>query len=102
MNLYLRKDIHLQALDNCRVINKGDGLEVEIGSISIQLGSGASEYWAWAIDTVIPMRAHQTQGRGTDRADSMRKFIEAWARFAADEANLSMFLAEKRWARRPT
>ena len=54
MNLYPRKDIHLQALDNCRVINKGDSLEVEIGSISIQLGSGASEYWAWAIDTATP------------------------------------------------
>ena len=60
MNLYLRKDIHLQALDNCRVILKGDGLAVEIGSIGTQHGSGTSEYWAWAIDTVIPMRTHQS------------------------------------------
>jgi hypothetical protein len=30
----------------------------------------------------------------------MRKFKEAWERFAADEANLTMFLAEKRRARR--
>jgi hypothetical protein len=47
---------------------------------------------------VIPMRTHQTQGRGTDRADCMRKFKEAWARFAGD--NLTMLLAEKRRARR--
>ena len=54
MNLYLRKDIHLQALDNCRVILKGDGLAVEIGSIGLQRGSDATEYWAWAIDTATP------------------------------------------------
>jgi hypothetical protein len=29
----------------------------------------------------------------------MRKFKEAWARFADDEADLTMFLAEKRRAR---
>ena len=46
------------------------------------------------------MRTHQTQGRGTDRADSMRKFKEAWARFADYEANLALFLAEKRRAHR--
>ena len=46
------------------------------------------------------MRTHQTQGRGTDRADCMRQFKEAWERFADDEANLTMFLAEKRRARR--
>ena len=50
-------------------------------------------------DHVAP-RAHQTQGRGTDRADCMRKFKSAWAGFADDEANLTMFLAEKRRARR--
>jgi hypothetical protein len=46
------------------------------------------------------MLTHQTQGRGTDRTDCMRKFKEAWARFADDDANLTMFLAEKRRARR--
>ena len=62
---------------------------------------GSAQYYSkWAIDTVVPMRAHQTQGRGTDRADCMRKFKEAWARFADDDANLTMFLAEKRRARR--
>jgi hypothetical protein len=30
----------------------------------------------------------------------MRKFKAAWERFAADEANLTMFLAEKRRASR--
>jgi hypothetical protein len=83
-----------------RVILKDDDDEVEIGSISVQHSAGAAYYWKWAIDTVIPMRGHQTQGRGGDRADCMRKFREAWARFAADEANLTMFLAEKRRARR--
>jgi hypothetical protein len=83
MDSYLRKVIHPQAHDNFRVIWKDDGTEIEIGSIGIQHGSGATEYWAWAIDTVMPMRAHQTQGCGTERAD---KFKEAWTRFAADEA----------------
>jgi hypothetical protein len=100
MDLYLRKVIHPQAHDNYRVLLKDDGLEVEIGSIGIQHGCGATEYWAWGIDTVIPMRTHQTHGRGSDRSDCMRQFKAAWARFAADEANLTMFLAEKRRARR--
>jgi hypothetical protein len=46
------------------------------------------------------MRTHQTQGRGTDRADCMRKFKQAWAKFADDEANLTLSLAEKRRERR--
>ena len=101
MDLYLRKSEHgLQSPDIYRAILKDDGDEVEIGSIGIQHSASAQFYWKWAIDTVIPMRAHQTQGRGTDRADCMRKFKEAWARFADDDANLIMFLAEKRRARR--
>ena len=101
MDLYLRKVEHgRQSPEDYRVILKDDGDEVEIGSISIQHSASAQYYWKWAIDTVIPMRADQTQGRGTDRADCMRKFKEAWARFAADDANLTMFLAEKRRARR--
>ena len=50
MDSYLRKVIYPQAHDNYRVIWKDDG--TEIGSIGIQHGSGATEYWAWAIDTV--------------------------------------------------
>ena len=100
MDLYLRKVEHgRQSPEGYRVILKDDGDEVEIGSISIQHSANAHYYWKWAIDTVIP-RAHQTEGRGTDRADCMRKFIEAWVRFADDEAYLTMFLAEKRRARR--
>ena len=100
MDLYLRKVIHPQAHDNYRVILKDDGLDVEVGSIGNQHGSGVTEHWAWGIDTVIPMRTHRTQGRGTDRADCMRKFKQAWAKFADDEANLTLSLAEKRRARR--
>ena len=99
MDLYLRKVIHNQsAPDGYRVILKDDGDKVEIGSISVQHSAGGS--WSWAIDTVIPMRSMETSGRGTDRADCMRKFKAAWERFAADEAYLAMFLAEKRRARR--
>jgi hypothetical protein len=101
MDLYLRKSDHgLLGPEIYRVILKDDGDEVEIGSISAQHSAGAEYYWKWAIDTVIPMRTHQTQGRGADRADCMRKFKEAWTRFTDDEANLTMFLAEKRRARR--
>ena len=94
MDLYLRKSDHgLLDPEGYRVIMKDDGDEVEIGSISVLHSAGAQHYWKWAIDTVIPMRTHQTQGCGTDRADCMRKFKEAWTRFANDEANLTMFLA---------
>ena len=101
MDLYLRKSDGGQlGPEIYRVILKDDGDEVEIGSISVQHSAGAEYTWKWAIDTVIPMRTHQAQGRGTDRADCMRKFKAAWERFADDEANLTMFLAEKRRARR--
>jgi hypothetical protein len=46
------------------------------------------------------MRAFETRGRGKDRRDCTRQFKAAWERFAADPANLTMFLAEKRRARR--
>jgi hypothetical protein len=36
-----------QARDNYRVILEDDALEFEIGSIGIQHGGGATEYWAW-------------------------------------------------------
>ena len=31
----------------------------------------------WGIDTVIPMRAHETQGQGRDRRDCMKQFKAA-------------------------
>ena len=42
------------------------------------------------------LRTHQTQGRGTDRADCMPQLKAAWERFAADAANLTEFIAAKR------
>jgi hypothetical protein len=42
--------------------------------------------WRWGIDTLIPMRVLETQGKGKDRRDCMRQFRAAWDRFAADEA----------------
>jgi hypothetical protein len=62
MDLYLRKVSHPQAHDNYRVLLKDDGLALEIGSIGIQHGSGATEDWLWAIDTAIPMREVDSQG----------------------------------------
>ena len=94
--LYLRKVIHPQAHDNYRVILKSDDDdEVEIGSIGIEHDAT----WRWGIDTVIPMRTHQTQGKGKDRRDCMRQFRAAWDRFAADEANLTEFLNAMRGRR---
>ena len=46
------------------------------------------------IDTVVPMRALETQGKGKE--DCTRQFKAAWERFAADEANLTGFLNAKR------
>ena len=74
MDLYLRRVIHPQALNNYRVLLKDAGLELEIVSIGIQHGSGATEYWAWAIDTVIPMREIDAHGTGKDQKDCMRLF----------------------------
>jgi hypothetical protein len=37
---------------------------------------------------------------GKDRADCVRQFKAAWERFAADPINLTMFLVDKRRARR--
>lgn len=100
MDLYLRKVIHPQARDNYRVLLKTEDDELEIGSIGIKFAAGADYFWAWAIDTVIPMRAYQTSGRGKDRADCMRLFKAAWLKFSEDQANLTLFLAEKRRTRR--
>ena len=58
----MERDFIALCLDNYRVVLKDDGLEIEIGSIGIQHGSGAVEYWAWAIDTVIPMREFEARG----------------------------------------
>jgi hypothetical protein len=96
MDLYLRKVVHPQAHDNYRVVLKDDGLETEIGSIGIQHGSGAIEYWARGIDNVIPMREVDAQGTGKDRKDCMKRFRAAWDKFSADPVQLTEFLQAKR------
>ena len=57
-SLSLRKVIHPQAHENYRVILKREDGEFEIGSIGIEHGAA----WTLGIDTVIPMRAPETQG----------------------------------------
>jgi hypothetical protein len=46
------------------------------GSIGIQHGAARR----WGIDTVVPMRVLETQGKGSDRRDCMRQFKAAWER----------------------
>jgi hypothetical protein len=98
--LYLRKVDHPQAVDNYRVILKIDGTEYEIGSIGTKVFTAAETVWTWGIDTVIPMRAMETEGSGADRKDCEKQFRAAWERFSADEATLTEFLEMKRKARR--
>jgi hypothetical protein len=90
MDLFLRKVTHSAAPENYRVIIR-DSVEIEIGSIGRQFDG-----WFWGIDTVLPMRQMEAEGYGKDRADCMRKFRAAWERFAADQAQLTEFLAMKR------
>ena len=85
MDFYLRKVIHPQAPDNYRVILKCEDGDFEIGSIGIHHGA----VWAWGIDTVIPMRALETQGEGKDRSDCVRQFKAApGERFTGDDARV--------------
>jgi len=101
MDLYLRKVIHTQARDNYRVLLKLDGDdEIEIGSIGIQTFASDDTAWTWGIDSVIPLRAMETQGRGADRRDCMAKFRAAWDKLSADPGRLAEFMAAKRRARR--
>lgn len=94
MDLYLRRvEPKREAF---RVIIKIDETEFEIGSIGVQHGLGSDTYWGWGIDTVIPLRAEQAQGSGTDRRDCMRKFRAAWERHCAQEGWLDEFLNMKR------
>jgi hypothetical protein len=46
MDLYLRKVPRAQAHNNCRVILKPDGDEIEIGLIGVQNTAGLSSTWA--------------------------------------------------------
>jgi hypothetical protein len=94
MDLFLRKVIHPQAVDNYRVIL--DDTKIEVGSIGIQAQTGTAEHWVWGIDTAIPMREVQADGTGKDRTDCTRQFRAAWERFSSDPGRLSEFLEIKR------
>jgi hypothetical protein len=100
MELYLRKVDHPQARDNYRVILKTETEEFSIGSIGLQTFTSQDTGWTWAIDTVIPLRAHISQGRGTDRRDCMTRFKKAWQDHCREPGWLEEFLAMKRRARR--
>lgn len=98
--LYLRKVDHHQARDNYRVVLKTDGDEFEVGSIGITTFTSMDTTWTWGIDTVLPMRDHQSEGRGSDRKDCMASFRAAWLLHCAKDGWLDEFLAMKRRARR--
>jgi hypothetical protein len=99
MDLFLRRVIHPQAHDNYRVHFKDDGVEIEVGSIGIQLGNGTAEGWVWGIDNIVRMREADSHGTGNDRKDCMLQVRAAWDRFSSDPARLTEFLKVKR--RRP-
>jgi hypothetical protein len=81
MDLFLRKTEHDE--------------ELEIGSIGITTFTGTDTAWTWGIDTVLPMRDRQSEGRGADL-----KFQKAWKRHCARAGWSDEFLAIKRAARR--
>jgi hypothetical protein len=99
-DLYLRKIDHIQARDNYRVILKLDEDEFEIGSIGIKTFTSTDVTWTWGVDTVLPMREHQSEGRGKDRKDCMAQFRAAWERHSREAGWLDEFLAMKLQARR--
>jgi hypothetical protein len=100
MDLYLRRVEHSQARNNYRVLLKIDEDEFEIGSIGITTFTSTDVTWTWGIDTVIPMRDHQSEGRGKDRRDCMAQFRAAWERHCLGAGWLEEFLAMKRQAQR--
>ena len=99
-HLNLRKVQHPQAPNNYRVILKTehDG-EVEVGSIGVQTFTSSDTAWTWGIDTVLPLRDHQAEGRGADRRDCMVRFRASWERHSAEPGWLDEFLAMKRQRR---
>jgi hypothetical protein len=79
MALYLRKVIHPQAHDNTASSSSVRAIMSRPGRLEIQDGA----VWRWGIDTVIPMRVMETQGK-KDRRDCMWQFRAAWDCFAAE------------------
>jgi len=64
--------------------------------ISSQVASSRDTVWTWGIDTVLPLKDHEAEGRGADRKDCMVKFRAAWERHCARPGWLDEFLAMKR------
>ena len=100
MDLYLRKVEHSQAHNNYRVLIKLDDGDFEIGSIGIKTFTSDDTGWTWGIDTVIPLRDIESEGRGKDRSDCMKQFKTAWEAHCNQEGWLEEFLAMKRQVRR--
>lgn len=100
-DLLLRRVDHPQATENYRVILDDEAGPVEVGSIGIRNFTSDAAGWAWGIDTVLPMRAGASAGRGTDRRDCMKQFRAAWDRLTADKGWLEEFLATKRRRNQP-
>jgi hypothetical protein len=99
--LALRKVQHPQAHNNYRVILQTDhDGDVEIGSIGVRAFTSTDTAWCRGIDTVLPMRDHESEGRGNDRKNCMARFRAAWERHCAQTGWLDEFLSMKRQARR--
>jgi|SRR5579872_228810 len=95
--LYFRKLEHSQAPNNYRAVLKSEHEgEIEIGSIGVQAFASRDVAWTWGIDTVVPLRDHEAEGRGKDRRDCMLQFKRAWERHCAQPGWLDEFLAMKR------
>ena len=94
MDLYLRRVNEIP--ESYRVILKIDETEFQIGSIGVQTFTSSDTSWTWGIDTVIPLRAMQSEGRGESRRDCEKKFRAAWEKHCAKDGWLEEFLAMKR------
>ncbi|MCG6204215.1 hypothetical protein LPW26_06180 [Rhodopseudomonas sp. HC1] len=82
--------------DNYRVIwHRNAEPPIEVGSIGVQTGAAGRAFWAWGIDTVVPVREFATHGEAPDREASMAAFREAWDRFTCDPARLALFVEWK-------
>jgi hypothetical protein len=99
--LALRKVQHPQAHNNYRVILQTDhNGDVEIGSIGVKAFTSTDTAWCWGIDTVLPMRDHESEGRGNDRKKLHGEVPRGMERHCAQTGWLDEFLSMKRQARR--
>jgi hypothetical protein len=99
MDLYLREVDHTQARDNYRVVLKIDDEEIHIGSVGLKTFTSDHTAWTWGIDTVVPLRAHQSEGHGIDLKQCTTSFRAAWEFHCEEDGWLDDFLAMKRQRR---